>query len=411
MTLLDCFPHDRLELGIDEVGSLSDLERLPWVQAGVGRFVPTRLGIELRVGPYVGRLVIPERVTIDVKEPFPGTVATCVHLTTSGRRAAQQESPSSRLNVSPWSAIAAKYERALTSYITDGIERRYIPAEIITSRPRGKINVPLTATRLLSRGRSDQIVCVPRILTDDTPLNRAISAAAIRAEQILLREGQSDSLRAVRSALIGLSGVRRDIAPDFDSARRSINAGRVDHQSLLSMAEIIVRGVPVLPPSERQNPSRPMTAWLNIERLFEDAIRSITHEAVGELGKVRAGRGDGTKLLGRSADDPMTPSRSADPDIVVVHQHGTLLMDAKYRRHDKPFTESELYQLMAHAVAYRATAAALVAPARPGHGVTQQWIGRDNNGTAYYVVLVDPASTRLMREPIADWVMSHLSQQ
>jgi hypothetical protein len=115
------------------------------------------------------------------------------------------------------------------------------------------------------------------------------------------------------------------------------------------------------------------------------------------------------KLLGRRPDDPVTTSKSANPDIVVRYQHAVLLMDAKYRRHDKLFTDSELYQLMAHATAYQATAAALVAPARPGHGTEPQWIGRDNNGTAYYVVLVDPTSTRLMYQPIADWLAGQLA--
>ena len=411
MISIKCYPHDRVEFGKDEVGPRDDLESLPWVQAGVGRFAPTRLGLELRIGPYVGRIVIPERVSIEVEEPFPGTVATCLDLTMSGRRAAEQESPPSHLKVSPWSTIATIYERALTSYLTGSIERRYMPTEIITSRPRGKINIPLTATRLLSRGRSDQLICVPRVLTEDTPLNRALSAAAIRVEQILLREGPRESLWAVRSALIALSGVRRDVSPDFSSAWRSLDFERKDHQRLLSIAEVIVKGVPALPPSERQDPAHPMTAWLNVELLFEDAVRTITQEIVGDLGHVRAGRGDGIKLLGRRLDDPITANRSADPDIVVTDQQGVLLMDAKYRRHDKLFTDSELYQLISHATAYQATAAALVAPTRLGQSAVQQWIGRDNNGTAYYVILVDPASTSLMYEPIADWLAGHLARQ
>lgn len=410
MIQIKCLPHDRLELSDDEVGPREDLSILPWVQAGIGSLLPTRLGMELRIGPYVGRLVIPERVIVEIAEPFPGTVATCLDLTTSGRRAAEQDSPPGRVNASPWSAVATIYQKALSAYVTGGIERRYIPAEIVTSRPRGKIDIPLTATRLLSRGRSDQVICVPRVLTDDTPLNRAVSAAAVRAEQILLREDSSDSLRAVRSATMALSGVRRDIAPDFTSAWGDVDLRRKDHQKLLSLAEMLVQGVPALPPSERQDPAHPMTAWLNVERLFEDAVRTVAQQAVGSLGTVRAGRGDGVKLLGRRLDDPVTASKSADPDIVVRHQHGVLLMDAKYRRHEKLFTDSELYQLMAHAAAYKATAAALVAPVRPGRGTTQQWIGRDNNGTAYYVVLVDPTSTKLMHEPVADWLASHLAQ-
>lgn len=412
MMHLTCRPHDRLEFGATEIGSLESANGLPWVRSGVGRFFPTRLGMELRIGPHVGRIVIPDRVVIDIEEPFPGTVATCLELTAFGRKAAEQDSPASPLTASPWLAVAESYQDILAKYVSSGIERRYIPIEIVTSRPRGKIQVPHTAIRLLSRGRTDQVACVPRVMTDDTAFNRAVSAAAMRTEQILLREGgPKEPLRAIRSCLISLSGVRRDVIPDFTAAWQSLNIDQPGWRRLLSMAQIIVDGIPALPPGERQDSAYPMTAWLNVEKIFEDAIRSITLRASAGLGSVRAGENDGVELFTHSATDPATPQRAANPDIVVSHQNGTLLLDAKYRRHAKPYTDNELYQLMAHASAYRAEAAALVAPVRPGEVPGERWIGRDKNGTAYYVISVNPQSIRLMQAPIHSWLLRHLNPQ
>jgi hypothetical protein len=408
MISFKALPHDRIEFGKDEIGALDDLAKLPWAEAGVARAAATRVGIELRVGPYVGRLIIPDHATIDIEEPYPGTVATCLALTTSGRKAGDQASPSSKIMVSPWSAVATRFQEALSAYVLHGIERRYIPEVITTSRPRGRIDITATATRVRSRGREDQVTCVPRILTDDTPLNRVISAAAVRAEQLLLRENLVSALREVRLAAKALSGVRRDVAPDFAAARSSLDTRYAEHDRLLSLAELLVSGVPALPPSERQDPNHPMTAWIDAELLFEEAVRSISQTVVGGRGSVRAGRGDGVALFQRWPQDPITPRKSADPDVVIRHKDAILLLDAKYRRHDEDFTESELYQLIAHAGAYGAAAAALVIPSRNEKDPAERWIGRDRNGVAYYTVAVDPTSTTGMYDPIDTWITSQL---
>lgn len=404
MIPIKALPHDRIEFGRDEIGTLSDLTKLPWVEAGVARPVETRLGIELRIGPYVGRLVIPGHATIDIDEPYPGTVGTCLALATSGRRIADQASPSSRTMISPWSEVAIRFQKALSAYVLHGIERRYISEVVTTSRPRGRIDIRSTAFKVRSRGLEDRVVCVPRILTDDTPLNRVVSAAAIRAEQLLLREGVMDSLREIRLASMSLSGVRRDVVPNFSAARLSQEVGNSEHDRLLSLAELLVSGVPALPASERLEAGHPMSAWIDVERLFEEAVRSIARTVIGDQGSARAGRGDGITLFQYQPEDPSTRRKSADPDVVIRHKARILLLDAKYRRHEEQFTEAELYQLMAHAGAYQAMMAALVTPSRNKIDPPERWIGRDQGGIAYYVLSVDPTSPAGMINPIAKWI-------
>lgn len=342
MISIRAVPRGRIEFGRNEIGTPQEIAELPWAKAGVARAVGTRLGVELRIGPYVGRLVVPERAIIDIEEPYPGTIATCLEITRSGRRAADQESPSSRTMVSPWSTIATTFQKALSDYVLEGIERRYIPEVVTTSRPRGRIDIALTVTRLRSRGRTGQVICVPRTLTDDTPINRVISAAAVRAEELLLRDNAPEPLRDIRRALMALSGVRRDVVPDLRSARSSPDGRRPDHDRLLALAELLVRGVPVLPLSERQEPDHPMTAWIDAERVFEEAVRFIAQKVIGDKGAVRAGRGDGVSLFPQRLGDPITPRKSAEPDVVIRHQSGIVLLDAKYRRHEEDFTEPEV---------------------------------------------------------------------
>lgn len=405
-----CLPHDRLALHTAEVGNLYELDHIAWIEAGIARAVPTRLGVELRIGPYVGRLVIPGRVIIDVEEPYPGTVATCLALTTTGRRAADQPSPPGRVRTAPGSIVALRFERALSRYVRRGIERSYLPKVIVTSRPRGHVDVPRTAVQLASRGRTHQVVCQVRPLTEDTPLNRAVLAGAIRAEQLLLREALRGPVTALRRSLITLAGVHQDAAPNLWAARQDLDPRRDDHDELLSLTEILIAGVPALPRIERQDPSHPMSAWLSVELIFEEAVRAIVRDALPEQATVRAGRGDGTQLFSRLKGDLPALQKAADPDVVINLAGRTLIIDAKYRRHPQEFSEDELYQLIAHAGAYRAAAAALVAPVRSDQRPGHRWLGRDGSGIAYYLVAVDPESPSGMVEPIVAWLRDQLKQ-
>ncbi len=410
MITATCLPHDRVEFRSDEIGPFHDLLNLPWVTHKVARPVQTRVGVAIQVGPYVGRLVVPKRAVIDIGEPFPGTVAACLELSRSGRRAADQGSPPGRIAVPPWSTLAKDFTKSLSRYVMRGIERQYLPELVTTSRPRGHVEIGLTAKRTLSRGRVDKIICRPRYLSDDTPLNRAIAAGAARAEQVLVRAGSAGSLKTLRSMAPALSGVRRDVIPDFVAARRDVDRLREDHGNLLSLAQLLVEGVPSLPSSQRLDELLPVTAWLNVERIFEEAILSVVHEVVGPRGQVHPGRGDGTTLFGLQADgDPEPLAKSADPDVVIRCSGETILLDAKYRRHQTEFTEGELYQLMAHAAAYRATAAALVAPVRAGRSPEQLWLGRDRQGTAYYVISVDPTAPAQIFETLETWLNRHVT--
>src|SRR5687768_10475111 len=100
MLTLAALPHDRLHLRRDELGlQLGDLSELPWVVANVASARATRIGIELSIGPFVGQLVIPGHLTINVAEPFPGSLATCLALTQGGRRGGAQESPTGALAI------------------------------------------------------------------------------------------------------------------------------------------------------------------------------------------------------------------------------------------------------------------------------------------------------------------------
>jgi hypothetical protein len=390
------------ELGV----SLDDAADLPWVLERVATIRRSRVGIEIAIGPFVGQLVVPNHLTINVEETFPGTLRACLAITTGGRRAGPQDTGRGKLAVEAWDTVLGRFAEEVTSYVRGGAEKRYLRQRVTTARPRGRIDVPRTALQVWSRGRTDLLACDVRVLTEDTHLNRAVLAASVKAEALALQLGIHEPLRELRTASMALSGARLEAAPDTAGARAEINSMVPRIATLLGLAQVILEGVPALPPPRLEDAPYPMSAWLNTEKIFEEAVRRVVTD-VAPVGAVRPGAGDGVLLLSTIDGDHNPVEHEADPDVVVETGGQVVLLDAKYRRHGDEYSGSELYQLMAHARAYRARAAALVVPAaqrQPG----PYPIGRDSAGTAYYVVAVDPSSELSLEKEIGAWLTDAL---
>ena len=95
----------------------------------------------------------------------------------------------------------------------------------------------------------------------------------------------------------------------------------------------------------------------------------------------------------------------ADPDVVVDGDTGTVILDAKYRRLGFETDRAQLYQLIAHATAYRARAAALVSPATNSSDSQISPLGRDSAGRGYFALHVDAASPERMRSVLKSWLL------
>lgn len=402
--------HDRVQLTEAELGvSLEDAEGLPWVVGRVAAIRRTRVGVEIMIGPFVGQLVVPDHLTLNVEEIFPGTMRACLSITSGGRRAGPQDTGRGTLAVRAWGAVIEAFAVELATYARAGAEKRYIRQRMTTARPRGRIDIARTATKVWPRGRTDLLACDVRVLTEDTYLNRALLAAAVKAEALARQLKLDDPLRDLRMASMALSGARLELAPDTRTARAEVNPMMPSVARLVGLAEVILDGIPALPPPRLEDAPYPMSAWLNAEKIFEEAVRCVVAGVV-PLGTVRAGSGDGVALLSAIDGKLSQEMHKADPDVVVDTNGRVIILDAKYRRHGDEYSQGELYQIMAHARAYGAFAAALVVPAaqrQPGAYA----IGSDSVGTAYYVVAVDPSSVLSLEREIGDWVSGALRSQ
>ena len=137
MIRLRARPHDRVELTPAELGlSRDDAANLPWVLERVASIRKTRVGLEIVIGPFVGQLVVPNHLILDVEETFPGTLRACLAITTGGRRAGPQEAGRGALTVRPWDTVIRQFTAELIAYVRGGAEKRYLEHETTTSRPR-----------------------------------------------------------------------------------------------------------------------------------------------------------------------------------------------------------------------------------------------------------------------------------
>lgn len=393
---LSVAPYHSLDFTLAEIGMATDeLLSLPWMKAGVARASRSRLGVLLRFGAFVGRVTIPNAFLIELQELVPGTVATLAPLTAAGRRWTWSRAQEGPATVPPWVALAQRYAAALGLLLTAGVPKDYVPVRLESRRPRGAINIRRTLA-IRAKGHPDVVASNVRLLTEDIPTNRVALAAAVRAE-VLLKD-RPDELRSLRTAIRALEGATLEVAPDIRNARQRAEPSYVE---LLELAALLIAGVSTMPVGETEA-EQPVDVWFDAATIFEAGMRHLVERIMGPA-NVRAGLGDGVQLfdrpeVGHGEDWP------ANPDIVVKGSSGTLVLDAKYRRHGATESRPEIYQLIAHAAAYDAKSAALVVP-RLFTGDASRHLGTDRAGRRYDVIVVDVLEPATAQEELGRWLV------
>lgn len=384
---------------LEEIGlTLEEIRGLPWVKARVAKVIPNRFGVEFRIGPFVGRLGIRQGASIDVEEMVPGTVAACLSLSTSTPRRAVQ-SALGRNTLPAHEAVALQFAEVCTDVLSRGPVKAYAHSTVITPRPRGKIDVAATLVKLQARGRFDLLQCGVRSLSDDTPVNRVLLAAALAAERILAE--RPDDRLVVRRCIAALSGATIQPHPVMPYAWE-LPDGVVTDAMLL--AETLLAGVPVSPNQEGSRSA--FSAWVNVDRVFEEAVRNIFVRAASNA-RVVQGKDCGVNLFHAALNDPPALPKRAEPDIVVFRREGqVLVVDVKYRLSGEKPTEEQLYQLAAHAAAFRADAAALFVPVLGKGSEQMQRYGRLADGCSVDVVPVRANDARRIEATVAAWLES-----
>lgn len=385
------------ELGVE----IDEARQLPWARVGVARIKESRFGVDLQIGPYVGRILVPNHLSLEIDELVPGTAEACLNLSSGGRRTARQESSRSRIPFPATVAIAAEFSDVASSFLRGGPAKNYVTQTETSSLPRGRTLITPTVSGPWARGYLDRVVCRYRSLTNDNPLNRVLLGAAQRAEALLSHQsGMAISLAQARGCQRQLAGVSTWTASDLTLA--ALTATSDFSSEVLLLSEVLLQGIPAVPPPGMQ-PNN-FSAWVNLDILFEQAVRTILEEEI-PAGSVHKGSVLHRYVLAPRFEAEPGVYKRANPDIVLLLPSGTAVLDAKYRRAGSDVSDEALYQLLVHAGAFSADFAALIVPAIQEAPSIRQ-LGVDSRGCVVDVVSVDARSEVSMRVQLRAWLVS-----
>lgn len=347
---------------------------------------PRRGRMRLTGGAHVGRAHI-DGVALELHEKVPDALACLVrHFAHGSLRTEKAASPVGSLNELA-KFLVHTFLDAVREYVGRGRERRYVSEGHVGSLVGGRIDVTRTL-RLRARGLPHLAAFNRNELVFDTPLNRVVYAALLEAERLdrLLHLTPRD-LAAARALSVAFADcrdarevrVRREaiVQYAFDVAERTEDTARRD---LATLAGVVLshESFAIADPSGRLAPR----AWfLNLEVLFESAVRSILTRLSAVDGGVWPRDRTNRRIFPRALGE-----FTANPDLVIDAHGGVTVGDVKYKVWDRTAGASDLYQLLVHAKTYGAERCFLVYP----HNAFEEIrLGRSTTGCDTWLFAVD----------------------
>ena len=254
------------------------------------------------------------------------------------------------------------FSNRLLEAVRRGLPHRYLRYEDDLPRLRGKLLVARQFTR--NAVRPDRFACVFDEFSADTPLNRVLKATVVR----LLAISKSDANRRKLAELLSrFDSVGKTDAPMRERVKLD-RTNRSYHQ-LYSLARLILA---------RDWQSTTTGRGEGFSLLFP--MNDLFEEYIGRSLKIELSPRD-VKLQDMAHYAIDTPKRRFQlrPDIVI---DGSIIVDTKWKQL-KPgksnfgIEQSDIYQLLAYANAYRSKRVILLYPWHKGlistPGTWQQW--------------------------------------
>jgi 5-methylcytosine-specific restriction endonuclease McrBC regulatory subunit McrC len=347
----------------------------------------------LKAGGYVGQALVGPHLRLVVDEKVPGSLLALLHEATVDDVLHSQTASLADLGSPVLEMFARRFLDELATYLRRGRLKEYESQAGSSMLLRGRLDVGRTL-RLHSRGHGAALAYRRRKLHADLLTNRLLGLALAAVSGLELAE----------TATIGLATRARSYAALFDDVNWSRLRGRTptflagmfdeainDRRSrteivtLLRYARVLVLSLGAWP-ADDVGVETPHSFFLNLEKLFEEAVRRSATALCAPRPVVR----------GRSMKKPLFPDRpgvfEADPDFVVCDGDVAVLVgDAKYKELTNLPGHDDVYQLSAHAHAFGCAIALLVFP---GETSATHLVGTTTQGVRVYYSAVRPTHVR-----------------
>jgi 5-methylcytosine-specific restriction endonuclease McrBC regulatory subunit McrC len=359
------------------------------VQAGILSLLRSKeVPYGVRASCYVGHAVLEDGTRLEVREKSVGALAALLRWSLPGNLRSAPVPSQVGAAAAPFMEIfAVRFLALLGYYVRHGRVKAYLPFLRSSSTPRGKIDIAQTL-RLLQRGHRGRIVCKQQLLSADVPINRLLRLGIEAIEQLFASDrGAQEALAEARMYAPLFQDVdTRELqlrgyafrAEAFSRAMRSTQMTE-DLQGALAYARAMVLHLGIWPEAE-STPTVPRSFFLNLETLFEDAVRQVLAELLTPKTVTKGAR------LNIPFFEQMPGRYVADPDVVFRGTDGAAIVaDCKYKELDRFPDHSDVYQLFSHCSALRAKVGVLI---YPGESYRRFILGDTNSGISMRAVCV-----------------------
>lgn len=361
------------------------------IDAGIFSLVRSRkVPFGIKAGAYVGQVVLEDGVIVRATEKSAGALAALLAWalpsdirelrvpTTAG-----EEGHLLRL-------FAERLTEHVSAYVGVGRLKEYVSSKAITASPHGRIDIR-SSIRLRSQGVRDRVAVVFPALTANVLANRLISLGLavtervnprLLGESLLARVRASSMLFEDADDLIHRRPRSSELQSLFDEA---LTTTRRDPGLIGALTYARIISLHLGAWSHLRDDRLPASYFLNLETLFEDAVRQ-TWKELSPAHTVRTGASCELSIF---FDVPRR--YEAEPDIVVESDGRFIAVaDCKYKDEVVP-SNSDVYQLAVHTEAFESQRAVLV---YPGALSSCDLLGTLRGGLQMWVAHVRPNALR-----------------
>ncbi|MGW8192514.1 5-methylcytosine restriction system specificity protein McrC [Sphingomonas hankookensis] len=348
-------------------------------------------GWELTARGYVGRVML-GGLEVAVTEKIPGGFQAMAEVVAPRAFKLARASSPIVLGAQPQTILAEMLVTAIRSYLSGYALQQYHEEQATGAYLTGSLDVPGTVA-LRARGIRHKVAFRRHRMTDNLPLNRiawrALGEIASGEGAIAVGDELAASARALRTTF-GDSADQAAILTRQDVLAEALaEADLTDrHPALFEAAALSLAILQGAAPSDGQDAqgSVPRSWFVNLENLFERAVRASIAEALDGVAEVS---GPDKKSPLFHGPPPRLP---ANPDVIVRTTDRIAVFDAKYKDRDGDPSASDIYQLLAHAAALGADQAALFYPSN-GYDAPIH-MGQSSTGCEVWVFGLDLAQIR-----------------
>jgi 5-methylcytosine-specific restriction endonuclease McrBC regulatory subunit McrC len=345
---------------------LSDSERMSQLmQAGVlGLLRSKEVPYGIRASCYVGHAVLEDGMRLEVREKSTGALAALLRWSLPADLRPAPVPSHVGVSVPILEVFARRFLALLGYYVRHGRVKAYLPYIRKSETPRGRIHVPETL-RLLSRGQRGKIACRQQVLSADILVNRLLRLGIETIEQLFSSDQQAqDALAEARMyAPLFQDAQTWELQRRGDGFRVDAFAQALDNTRMtddlfgaLAYARALVLHLGIWPQSE-SDPTVPHSFFLNLETLFEDAVRQVSSEILTSNTVMKGAR------VNRPLFAQMPGRYVAAPDVVVQAETSVVLVaDCKYKQMSGFPDHSDVYQLFSHCSALQCELGVLIYP-------------------------------------------------